>query len=267
MINKYPSIFLSSADSYSDLWPLFFDMFKKYWPEYSGVIYLNTEEKTFSTEGLNIICTKVGKNKSFGISFRKGLEMVKSDNVMLIMIDYIFMGKVNDKKITEYYDYYVSKNLDSLCLVHQGYPNIEKSEHSELHMVYPPAPRIMFSYQIAFWKKAMLKEMALPHENPWTSEWYGTLRAEKMKIKLSSIANTELNPIPYDLAGCLHKGKWLDNAIEHLNKINYRIDFAKRGFFTEQPPTIKNRFKIKWMLVKDGLKGSYWDLWKRKALN
>jgi len=193
--------------------------------------------------------------------------MIKSEDVMLIMIDYIFMGKVNDRKIAEFYDYFRAKKLDSLCLVHQAYPNVEQSEHRELHRIHPPAPNIMFSYQIAFWKRAMLTEMALPHENPWTSEWFGTLRAEKMRIKLSSIANKEFNPIPYDLAGCLHKGKWLENATDHLNKINYSIDFNKRGFFTEQPPTIKNRIKIKWMLVKDGLKGSYLDLWKRKALN
>lgn len=259
-------IFISSADSYSDLWPVFFNMFKKYWPEYAGLIYLNTEEKTFSTDGLKIICTQVGKNKSFGITFRKGLDQVKAENVMLMMIDYVYTGKVNNQKILEYFDYFVEKKLDSLCLVNQQFPNTKDTDHKELQMVNPPAPRIMFSYQIAFWKKSMLSQMALPHEDPWTSEWYGTLRAEKMHIKLAFISDEKYNPIPYDPAGCLHRGKWLKEAIEHFKSINYNVNFDKRGYYQELPNTIKSRIVVKWKIVKHGLLGSYCDLLRRKKI-
>jgi len=260
------SIFISSSDSYSDLWPVFFDMFKRYWPEYTGLIYLNTEEKTFSTDGLKIICTQVGKQKSFGITFRKGLDQIKSENVMLIMVDYIFMGKVNNKKILEYFDFFVEKELDSLCLLNQQFPYTKPTDHIELQMVNPPAPGIMFSYQIAFWRKSMLYQMALPHEDPWTSEWYGTLRAEKMKIRLAFISNEKYNPIPYDPAGCLHKGKWLTEAIEHLKSINCKVDFDKRGYYQEPPNTVNRRIRVKWRIVKSGLMGSYYDLFTRKKL-
>jgi hypothetical protein len=264
-MNNCP-IFISSADSYSDLWPIFFDMFKKYWPEYSGTIYLNTEEKIFSTAGLNIICTRVGKNKSFGITFRKGLDKIPSENVLFMMIDYIFMGKVRDNKIQEYYDSFIEKDLDSLCLTYQQYPNVKLMEHPELLIVNPPAPYIMFSYQIAFWKKSVFYQMALPHEDPWTSEWFGTQRAEKMHIKLASISDETFNPIPYHLAGCLHKGKWLIEAIEHLNDLNYDVNFDKRGYFQELPNTVRNRIKMKLKIIEHGIKGSYLDLICRKKL-
>lgn len=264
-MNNY-TIFISSADTYSDLWPIFFDMFKKYWPEYTGVIYLNTEVETYSSDGLNIICTQVGRNKSFGITFRKGLDQIKSDNVLLMMIDYIFMGKVNNKKINEHYDFFVEKELDSLCLTNQQYPNTMQTDHIELQIVNPPAPYIMFSYQIAFWKRSMLYQMALPHEDPWTSEWYGTLRAEKMQIKLAFISDEKYNPIPYDGAGCLHKGKWISEAIEHLRSINYSVDYDKRGYYQELPNTLKNKIIVKWKIVKAGFLGSYYDLVKRKKL-
>lgn len=265
-MNKF-SIFVSSADSYSDIWPVFFDLFKKYWPEYKGEIYLNTEGKIYSHPGLNIICTQVGIQKTFGITLRKGLGKIPTDNVLLVMIDYIFMGKVSSAKIDEYFNFFIKKDLDTLCLTKQGYPNIKQTDDLELVMVNAPAPFVMFSYQIAFWKKSMLYHMALPHENPWTSEWFGTKRAEKMKIKMAAISDEKYNPIPYNLAGCLHKGKWLDDAIEHLNIINYNVDFNIRGNFQEPERTLKNRIKIKWMFVKDGLKGSYYDLWFRKPLH
>ncbi|MBW8332449.1 MAG: hypothetical protein K0M40_10550 [Prolixibacteraceae bacterium] len=264
---NYPPIFLSSADSYSDIWDLFFLLFKKNWPEYDGTIYLNTQEKTIQVEGLNIVCTRVGQLGSFGKTFRAGLDQVKSESIILMMIDYFFVGKVVDKKIKEHFEFFQRENLDSLCLTFQPYPNTIQTTNKELIRVLPPAPNVMFSYQIAFWKKKMLREMALPHENPWTSEWFGSRRAEKMNIKLASIASNNNNPIPYNPAGCLHKGKWLHDAVDHLNTFNYNIDFEERGYFREQPRTIMYRLKTKWMIVKDGLKGSYWDLWKKRPVN
>jgi hypothetical protein len=265
--SKYPPIFLSSADSYSDIWDIFFSLFKRNWPEYDGTIYLNTQEKTIQVEGLNIVCTRVGQLGSFGKTFRAGLEKVNSEFVLLFMIDYLIIGNTNDSKIIEYYNYFITEKLDSLCLRSQNFTNTVQSKNKELKMILPPASNVMFSYQIAFWKKKVLMEMALPHENPWTSEWFGSRRAEKMKIKLASIAANNYNPIPYNPAGCLHKGKWLHDAVDHLNTSNYTIDFERRGYFIEQPRSINYRIKTKWMIVKDGLKGSYWDLWRRKAGN
>ena len=77
------SIFVSSSDNYSDIWDLFFDMFQKFWPEFQGKIYLQTETKDYRHDGLNIVCTKVGKHRFFGETLRAGLAKVKEDNILL----------------------------------------------------------------------------------------------------------------------------------------------------------------------------------------
>jgi hypothetical protein len=254
------TIFISSSDSYSDIWNLFFDLFKKYWPEYEGEIVLNTEKLDYTRSDLNIRCTKVGKLGSFGKVFRAGLDQVHTDHLLLIMIDYLFMGSVNHQKVEEYFQYFLSHKLDSLCLVHQGYPNVTNANHSDLLNVIPPAPHIMFSYQIAFWKKTMLYEMALPHENPWMSEWFGTQRAEKMKIRVVCPKKEIEWPIQYDLKGCLHQGKWLYNAVQFLKTIGYSVDFDKRGYYIDGYNSLNFRVKLKLKIWSTGLKGSYWDL-------
>ncbi|HAO05991.1 MAG TPA: hypothetical protein DCQ50_03170 [Chryseobacterium sp.] len=264
MTQKF-TIFVSSSDSYADIWDLFFDLFKKYWPEYQGEIVLNTETLDYSHSDLNIRCSKVGKLGSFGKVLRAGLDSVTTENVLLVMIDYIFMGKVNHQQVEEYYQYFCEEKIDSLCLEYQGYPNVTDTTHPELVNVIPPAPNIMFSYQIAFWTKSMLREMALPHENPWMSEWYGSQRAEKMRIKLVCPKQEIQWPIPYDLRGCLHQGKWLDNTVEFLNSINYKVDFEKRGYYLDGYTTLQYRFKAKYMIWSTGIKGSYIDLWKREG--
>jgi hypothetical protein len=257
---KQIPIFISSADTYSDIWPVFFDLFEKCWPDFNGIIYLNTEEKSYHHEGLDIRCTQVGKLNRFGKTFRAGLDKINSDFVLLIMIDYIFMGKVNQKKLNDYLDFFLLNDLDSFCLIDQNYDERRPvTEYKDISMVIPSS-RDMFSFQIAFWKKEMLYKMVLPHENLWTSEWYGTQRANKRNIKLACLSPETESPIPYHPAGCLHKGKWNDDAVEYLNRINYPMDFNKRDFFINAPQTKMDKRKVKWMIVKASLRGSYWKL-------
>jgi hypothetical protein len=262
----YPPIFLSSADSYSDVWELFFTLFKKYWPEYDGTIYLNTQEKEIKVDGLNIVCTKLGYLGSFGKEMRACLDLIPSDSVMLMLIDFIFMDKVDDQKIREYFEYFKNKDFDTLNFQYYLSENQVETGHPDLIEVRPPAPHLFFNYQIAFWKKTVLYEMVLPYENPWTSEWFGAKRAEKMNIK-QVLVKSNISPINYHQSGCLAKAKWHPVAVEFLKKNQINVDFSKRGFTDmDSKNTIKKRWQIKKMIVKDGLKGSYLDLWTRKSL-
>ena len=56
-MTKY-SILINTCDKFEDCWNPFFKLFKLYWPDCSGIIYLNTEYKDYSYPGLNIIPVK-----------------------------------------------------------------------------------------------------------------------------------------------------------------------------------------------------------------
>ena len=256
------SIFVSSSDNYSDIWDLFFDMFQKFWPEFQGKIYLQTETKDYRHDGLNIVCTKVGKHKGFGATLHAGLDKVKEDTILFMMIDYLFMGQVNNDKIEEYFDMFIRENVDTLRLIDDSIINFENTDNPDIKRCLPPAPHRFFSYQMGFWKIKSLKLMVLPHETPWSSEYYGDKRAHLLPLKLLSIKDRTLMPIYYDARGCLHRGKWLDNAVDFLKKENYSIDFSKRGFYDNDYQ--KSHWAVTWMIKRDGLKGSYWDLLLRK---
>lgn len=198
-----------------------------------GVIYLNTENKDFQYEGLNIVCTKVGNLKTFGAEYRAGLDKIDSPYVMVMMIDYFFMGKVDNEKLESYYEYFLKEKLDTLCLVHQKYREYKLTENDDLLEVVPPS-KDMFSYQISYWKKETLYEMALPLEDPWLSEWYGTKRANIMRIKMACVKNGR-NPISYLGSGALIKGKWEEESVEFLKAKNISVDFDKRGYHKDEP--------------------------------
>ena len=71
------AVFVSSSDAYSDIWPAFFALLKREWPEYRGTIYLNTETLEYAHDGLNIVCTKQGNQHRFGAFFLHGVECVE----------------------------------------------------------------------------------------------------------------------------------------------------------------------------------------------
>lgn len=250
------TVFVSSADSYSDIWDLFFDIFKKSWPEFEGEIVLNTQEKEYSYPGLNIKCTRVGHLKGFGRTLRAGLDQVKTDNILFFLIDFLLMGKTNTIKLEEYYTYFVDNNLDALCLISQNLPNEICDDAPEISRYLPSFH--VFNYQVAFWKKKMLKEMALPHENPWTSEWYGNKRALEAGLDIRCVNNKANNIFEYNYAGCLHRGKWMPDAVEYLTKHNYPVDFSKRGMYKNDYRSLKVRIALKLTFIWHGLKGSYW---------
>lgn len=254
------SLFISSSDTYADIWPEFFGFFRKFWPEFNGTIYLNTENLDFQFEGLDIRCTKVGHLGTFGKVFRAGLAQVDSEYVLLIMIDYFFMGQVGDKLIDNYFEAFIKNELDSLCLVPQRYRKTKPLGLLDLDLVIPPS-KDMFSYQIAFWKKKVLIEMALPHESPWLSEWYGTARANQMGLRLAFPRQTIA--IPYLLEGALHKGKWVAPMVEFLKDANCPVDFSMRGHFIEAKATLLGRIKARYQTFWPRLLSRF-DLLKRQ---
>jgi len=106
---KNLTLFVSSSDAYEDCWYPFFFLLKKFWPDCDLPIILNTESKAFAFEGLNLTCTKTGKQQSFGKTFHAGLERVNTDNILLIMIDYFIMRDVNETYLRDAYKTFIQR--------------------------------------------------------------------------------------------------------------------------------------------------------------
>ena len=39
------TLMMLTCDKYSDIWPAYFGQLRKYWPQYTGEIFVNTESK------------------------------------------------------------------------------------------------------------------------------------------------------------------------------------------------------------------------------
>lgn len=237
------AIFYHTCDKYSDLWEHFCYFFKKYWPDYNGKIYINSEEKDFDYSGLNIVNLKVG-NCEFSEREIRGLKRVEEENILLMMDDLFLMGRVDVKAVEEYYNYFINANLDTL--VFRKFPsyiatvptNVRQAE-----VVIPPSVD-MFSSQLAFWKKDVFMSLLNVADGPWEMEWFGSMRANLYHLKMVCTPELCIPSIP---GGGLRLGKWDPQILEFLEKEQYnKINFSIRGYYEPVKPSLKKRIRMKW---------------------
>ena len=236
-VNEAP-IFVSSCDSYADIWPAFFALLKREWPDYHGTIYLNTETLEYRYEGLDIVCTKVGKQKRFGETFLKGIDRVNGDSFLLFMIDYFIEGRVDVRRLQEIYDIFLSDDADTFTLALQPLAKnspLARNEHFA-ELSNRESWRVMFSFQIAFWKKDSLEKLVAPWEDPWRAEHFGSRRAALSNMKFYLLREYEDKPIKYDESGVLHGGgRWLMSALSRidLSGIPLNLNSSSRPVYNE----------------------------------
>ncbi len=248
------AIFYHTCDKYSDLWIPFCDFFKKYWPDYSGKIYINSEEKDFDYNGLNIVNLKVGV-RNFSDREIAGLQKVEEDYILLMMDDLFLMNKVDSKLVEEYFQFFLKCNLDTLVLRNAS-PNevTVPLNFRKVEILIPPSVD-MLSSQLAFWKKIKFIECLNVDDGPWEMEWFGSMRANVNHLKT---AYTNDNAIPSLPGGALRVGKWDPQYIEFLENEKYIIDFSKRGVYDENTPnTLKKRIQFQ---IRNWFSKTRWNL-------
>lgn len=231
-VNDCP-IFVSSSDAYADIWPAFFQILKREWPDYKGVVYLNTELKTFSCEGLNIVCTQVGKQAHFGETFRAGLSKVGGEVFLFFMIDYFIEQKVDVDALNKCYCAFLKQGPSALFLCDQNFPKVEPVAGVDgCYRVLPPGllrlrrANCWFSFQTAFWRKTDMLRLVGKWEDPWHAEFYGFLRSAVIRPEVWYMPKS---PIAYDKSGVLHnRGRWLRSALDKVDLKGVDIDFSTR---------------------------------------
>jgi hypothetical protein len=235
------TLFVSSSDSYEDCWRPFFFLLKKFWPGCDLPIVLNTETKSFAFEGLNITCTKTGKQRTFGKTFHAGLEQVNTDNIFLIMIDYFIMEDINETYLREAYEVFVQEQLDSLYLVAMTTIKETTALRHNICLVSSPGED-RFSFQSAFWKKESIKKYVLEHENPWLSECFGSRRYEYTNDRLAFVSKS-MEPLKYLHTGALHEAKWLKETVPNLEELGVSLNWQSRGFYEWKKLSLAQRIE------------------------
>ncbi len=251
------SILINTTDSFEDCWIPFFTLFKKFWPDYLGKIYLNTETKIFTFPGLNIISlqnnTKTPDIRpTWSECLIRALSSIDDEVILYMQEDYFLKDSVKND-LVEKYVHMMQENLVMHCihLTDQAViPNQKSKQFSGLYTV-ALKQRYRISCQTALWRKETLKSYLRAHENAWEFEEFGSKRTsianddfyvvDKAWVKLN-----EFEIIPYIFTGII-QGKWYEETVPLFAKHNIQVDYSKRGFVKDaKPKPLSKKIKDKW---------------------
>lgn len=239
MIHPGFSILVNTTDSFNDCWLPFFKLFKEYWPDYDGKIYLNTETKEFEYKGLNIISVKNGMtNQPWSECLQYAINQIEDESFIYMQEDYFLHSKVNHKCVLDLYDVFVSNKLDCLHLTDQCTKGpFETNTFNKALWEIKVGANYRVSTQAAFWNKKSMLGIIRPWESGWDFEKFGTNRSTKSSNVFmcvnQDIYKKNVNEIlPYIFTGII-KGKWKQEVITLFNDHKIEVDFENRGFVND----------------------------------
>ena len=257
-MNDQYALLINTCDKFEDCWYPFFKLFSIYWQDYDGKIYLNTEYKDFSYNGLNIIPVKgcgkhdfpKTKRATWSQCLRSALEEIDSEIILYMQEDYFLQDHVKNNIVNSF-----------VQLMHQ-YPDIEciqltqhvaqgeRSDYEHLNKIRMNKGDInIVCCQASLWRKSTLLKFLRNYESAWHFEYWGSKRARFLASNLFVIDNKwmkqESEIIPYIFTGVI-QGKWFQPVIKLFSDHQIEMDFSQRGFVQDTgKPTINERIKLR----------------------
>ena len=268
------SILVNTTDSFEDCWVPFFTLFTKFWPDFKGKIYLNTELKTYVHQGIDIIsiknCESTGNTKiTWSQCLLRALNFIDSDIILYMQDDYFIKDFVKSG-IVERFANLIKNNNDIDCIHLTDQSVLSSNQSTKYEDLYEVVlnQRYRISCQAALWRKDVLLSYLRPYENAWQFEEFGSRRAAILKHNFYVVDQNwiRLNAneiIPYLFTGIV-QGKWIKDVLPLFNQNNITFDSSRRGFVSDmKPKPMKLKFIYQWKRIPFLYK-HYLDLYRLK---
>lgn len=258
MSNNY-SILVNSSDGFEDCWHPFFLLLKKYWPQCTAPIYLNTENKIWHCPELSIQCTAVQGNKKRRLTWSEclieALEQIKTPLVLYFQEDYFIHQPVRVDIISAAAKLMIDNpEIKHIALTNKG--SVGPHEPYKVNWLLKIRQKAMYriSTQAALWRVETLKSYLRSEESGWMFEIYGTWRAHRRAecFLCAAYAVEDGGPaIDYLHTGII-KGKWLADIVDVFAVNGIEVDYSKRGFYVPKPPLFHKIEVVRKLLERPG---------------
>jgi hypothetical protein len=240
------TVLVNSTDTFSDCWPPFFRLFKRYWPSCPCDVVLNTETKEYSDTELQLVCSKVqakdpagSPRLSWSDCLMRCLGLVRTPYILYLQEDYFLNGPVDQAFVAQCVDVMVEHDVPHIRLMEVDLR--ARYHETDLHpLLWRIDQRANYrvSLQAGLWNVAALKGLLRPGESAWNFERRGSVRAIARPEVFLCQSLDHFNrrgryPIPYQPTGIV-RGKWYAPAVVELFAAHdISVDYAQRGFYSE----------------------------------
>ncbi|MGC8483593.1 MAG: hypothetical protein ACP5OE_08125 [Thermodesulfobium sp.] len=201
MKENYLSIYVSSCDKYSWLWPSFFHYLNKFWPDCPYKVYLGSETLKFRDR--NVIVLDAGVGIPWGKMTRTNLEKIDTKYVLFMLDDFLLENYVDSKIIEAVLNLTVKMNANHIRLNENGSKRKLKNwEIANSFVAIDGSKKSMISLQAAIWNRKFLLSILNNEESPWEFEILGSERV-KNGHKMYYLKKAAL---VYHFGGIVHQG-------------------------------------------------------------
>jgi hypothetical protein len=231
------SILVNTTDSFEDCWDPYFKLFAKYWPNFNGKIYLNTEFKDYHYSSLDITALKVGKylkrgKLTWSECLLKAMELIETETILFLLDDLFIIDYVNNSNFEKLVDIHINNDFTYLGLGGNSGP-FHNTNFEDIYRIDQNA-EFRISALPSIWNINRMKKYIRKNENPWQFEVYGSKRAHYIEDKFYAINENTLGKntiIKYPSRTGIVRGKWQRQMVDIFKTNSIYMDFNKRGFW------------------------------------
>ena len=225
-LKKHLTIFVSTCDSYSDLWIPFSKCLEKYVDLGCEVIFVSESKKFDKYQTITPGFLPWGERNLIA------LNEVKTYYIFWLFEDYFFTKPLKKSVIINYLDFVINNDLDRL----QISPNWQNTDTYSFLNKHQQSPKFDYkmiastdpysvSMQPSIWKKDYIKKLLHKNYSPWDFEIKGSLINSSKKVCIDS----SVNKYPYFNAV---RKKRILNLTVLINKVDRLIE---KLFYDNKP--------------------------------
>ena len=212
------SLLVSSCDKYSDLWPPFFALFWRHWPDCPFPVYLESNLKEFDHPRVTTL--RLGEDTRWGAMTRRALQLITSTDILLFLDDYLLVGPVDTTTVLAHVQMYRDLNGNYLRLRPNPPPNLPVPGLPSIGEI-GPGEKYRVSLEAALWKKSALQALVCDDYSAWDMEREGTRRA----ARLGGFYSAKHEVIPRHNG--VEKGEWMRYNVPILREAGLTLDASR----------------------------------------
>jgi hypothetical protein len=218
-------ILVSSCDHYADLWPAFFNLLFKYWPECPLPVYLIANCKSYQDPRVVTLSSPI--EKGWAGNLRDSLSQIDVDHVVYLQDDYLFHAPVHSDVIMELCNLLGRKQGAMLQLKPRAQDSNEEQTDSPAEVAhFASSCKWMTTLQAALWNRKYLHDTLNPHWNPWQAESGINLHAKQVGTGFYGIRKGQEEVFPYTEA--VKGGYWMPDGVSLCRREDIPLDLKFR---------------------------------------
>ena len=215
------AILVISCDKYADLWPLFFKLFRRFWPDCPFPQYLVSNFRDLAEPG--VINLRTGTDKSWSSNVLAALDQIEEDYVLMTLDDLFLVGPVDTRQILATFSEFIA--TDGQCLKLNPIVSTKLRQPGRLDLT-PPGTTYRTSTVLTLWSRSVLQSLLVPSETAWEFELNGSKRSDAF----TRFYTTNLDH--FQFVNGVIKGNWSRVALRKLQHHAAMPAVLERGILT-----------------------------------